>query len=78
MALALKLATHRLVTDALGEPPILLLDDVFSELDPNRAAALVEHLPVGQTVLTSADRLPEGAVPERVYRVAAGAVQEVA
>ena len=77
MALALKLGVHRLVTDTLGEPPILLLDDVFSELDADRAAALVEHLPAGQTVLTSADRLPAGAVPERLYRVAAGTVEEL-
>jgi DNA replication and repair protein RecF len=77
MALALKLAVHRLVTETIGEPPILLLDDVFSELDPDRAAALVAHLPAGQAVLTSADRLPSGAVPERVYRVAAGTVEQL-
>ena len=34
LALALKLAAHRLVTEAVGEAPLLLLDDVFSELDP--------------------------------------------
>jgi DNA replication and repair protein RecF len=35
-ALALKLAESDLLTDVLGEAPILLLDDVFSELDPAR------------------------------------------
>lgn len=75
LALALKLAAHRLVTDAAGEAPLLLLDDVFSELDPNRCAALIRHLPPGQAVLTSADRLPAGAVPERTYRVDGGGLR---
>ena len=47
LALALRLAAHQLVTAAAGTPPVLLLDDVFSELDPFRSAALVAHLPGG-------------------------------
>lgn len=69
VALALRLAAHRVVTDATGSPPILLLDDVFSELDPDRSAALLAHLPPGQTVLSSAAGLPPGATPELVLRV---------
>lgn len=72
LALALKLAAHRLVTERVGEAPLLLLDDVFSELDPRRSAALLANLPPGQTMLTSADRLPTGAAAQRVYRVDAG------
>ena len=37
-----------------AEPPVLLLDDVFSELDARRSAALVEQLPAGQVLLTTA------------------------
>ena len=48
VALALRLAAHRLVTERLGSPPLLLLDDVFSELDPDRARALVAHLPAAR------------------------------
>lgn len=70
LALALRLAAHRVVTDATGSPPILLLDDVFSELDPDRSAALLAHLPPGQTVLSSAAGLPPGADPALVLRVA--------
>ena len=33
---------------------VLLLDDVFSELDPNRASALAGSLPDSQTLITSA------------------------
>jgi DNA replication and repair protein RecF len=36
VALALKLASSRLLEEASGMPPILLLDDVFAELDPGR------------------------------------------
>ena len=60
VALALRLAVHRLVTDRSGAPPILLLDDVFSELDPDRSRALVNQLPAGQAILTTAVPLPEG------------------
>jgi DNA replication and repair protein RecF len=74
LALALRLAAHRVVTEATGSAPILLLDDVFSELDPDRSAALLAHLPTGQTVLSSASGLPPGADPELVLRVAEGSV----
>jgi DNA replication and repair protein RecF len=55
MALAVKLAAHRAVAATVGESPVLLLDDVFSELDPNRSSALAKALPVDtQTMITSA------------------------
>ena len=72
LALALRLASHAVVERAVGEPPVLLLDDVFSELDPGRSRALVEHLPKAQAVLTTASELPAGSEPELVVRVAAG------
>jgi len=74
-ALALKLGGHRMVTDRVGEPPLLLLDDVFSELDPLRCDALIANLPTGQTVLTSADRLPRTAVADLLYEVSAGTIR---
>ena len=72
LALALRLAAHRAVTEAAGSPPILLLDDVFSELDDRRSAALLAHLPTGQTLLSSATGLPPGTRPELVLRVRDG------
>ncbi|MBI2709829.1 MAG: DNA replication/repair protein RecF [Actinobacteria bacterium] len=74
LALALRLAAHSVVTTAAGEPPVLLLDDVFSELDERRSAALLGALPPGQTLLTTAGRLPAGAAPEAVLRIDAGRV----
>jgi DNA replication and repair protein RecF len=60
VALALRLGVHRLVTRARGRPPLLLLDDVFSELDPARSRALVADLPTGQALVTTAVPLPAG------------------
>ena len=72
LALALRLAAHAVVTDALGEAPVLLLDDVFSELDEARSRALLAHLPPGQAVLTTTGALPGVSAPDRVLRLVSG------
>ncbi len=55
-ALALKLAELKLIHTRVGEYPILLLDDVFSELDANRSRRLVESLPANvQCIMTTTD-----------------------
>jgi DNA replication and repair protein RecF len=74
LALALRLAAHRLVADRVGVTPVLLLDDIFSELDPDRSAALLAHLPPGQAVLTTAGPLPAGTRPDRTLVVEAGSI----
>jgi DNA replication and repair protein RecF len=74
LALSLRLAVHHVVTAATESPPVLLLDDVFSELDPGRSRALLANLPPGQTVLTTASRLPPDAHPDVVLRLQGGAV----
>ncbi len=75
LALALRLATHELVTQKTGVCPLLLLDDVFSELDGERAASLLQSLPHGQTVMTTAGTLPPGVWPEKVVRVSEGRLE---
>jgi len=77
LALALRLGVHLLLTERHGEPPLLLLDDVFSELDRFRTAALFEALPVGQALLTTAVTLPEGANPDLVLEATPGEVSPV-
>jgi DNA replication and repair protein RecF len=74
LALALRLASHRMVADKAGSTPVLVLDDVLSELDPRRSAALLHHLPAGQVVLTTAGVLPEAAHPDAIVRIDSGAV----
>jgi DNA replication and repair protein RecF len=58
-ALSLKLAEHDLLIEALDDEPILLLDDVFSELDPARRRWLVGSVgDGGQVVVSSAEASP--------------------
>jgi DNA replication and repair protein RecF len=61
---------------AAGRPgPLMLLDDVFSELDPERRRLLVERLATGQALITAteAGQLPAG-TDARSIAVRAGAV----
>jgi len=74
LALALRLAAHRLVAERTGSTPVLVLDDVLSELDPGRASALLANLPAGQVVITSASPLPLDAQPGRLIRIDSGTV----
>jgi DNA replication and repair protein RecF len=69
LALALRLAIHELVRTKTDLRPTLLLDDVFSELDPVRSKALVAELPTGQSLLTTAAPLPEGIAVAAVVQV---------
>jgi DNA replication and repair protein RecF len=74
LALALRLGGHGVVSDEAGEQPVLLLDDVFSELDPARSSALLAHLPAGQALLTTAGALPADVVPAHRLSVRDGVV----
>ena len=70
--LALLLAEAALVRERRGFPPLLLLDDVLSELDPERRRILLERLrSFGQTLITSttAAALPAG--PDQLLQVEA-------
>jgi DNA replication and repair protein RecF len=66
LALALRLAGHELVRRRRGMDPLLLLDDVFSELDPVRSHRLLGLLPAGQTLVTTASPLPGALTPAAV------------
>jgi len=54
IALGLRVAAYRVLLERRQTPPVLLLDDVFSELDPGRGERLVGQLPAGQVFVTSA------------------------
>ena len=54
IAVALKIAQARHLHSLHGVPPLLLLDDIFGELDPVRRNLLLEALPVGaQSIITT-------------------------
>ena len=54
--LSMKLGELRLIEEEMGESPTLLLDDVFSELDPKRRSALLKSTEGIQTLLSCTDR----------------------
>ncbi len=74
LALGLRLAGHRVIAELVGIEPVLLLDDVFSELDAQRATALVAHLPATQTLITTAGTLPPGIRADAWLQIENGAL----
>jgi DNA replication and repair protein RecF len=72
--LALLLAEREALADARAKVPLLLLDDVMSELDPDRRARLAQRVAgQGQTVITTTDlSFVPGAEDDGVARVAVG------
>jgi DNA replication and repair protein RecF len=54
VALALKIAQSRIFMREEAAPPLLLIDDIFGELDPSRRNALLRHLPPESQKLVTA------------------------
>ncbi len=54
VALALKIAQSRIFMTEEAAPPLLLIDDIFGELDPVRRNALLQHLPPESQKLVTA------------------------
>ena len=76
-ALAMRLSELDVMREAMGEWPMLMLDDVMSELDPSRRRQLVSHLQGIQTFITCTD--PDdlaGAEVGKVWRVSEGELIE--
>ncbi len=77
--LALLLAEAETIADRTGVPPLLLLDDVLSELDPDRRRILAARVrSVGQSLVTATDAAMLPAEPDQLLEVAPGTVLEVA
>jgi DNA replication and repair protein RecF len=76
---SLKLAEAAVVTRRTGERPVLLLDDVLSELDAERRAALLRQVAgEGQVIITSAEAGPFPAdlmASATVWMVSEGRIQ---
>ena len=68
--LSLKLAQMAIFERISGEKPVLLLDDVMSELDVNRRRRLLDEIRGFQTFVTCTDRSDlEGCESERCYQI---------
>jgi DNA replication and repair protein RecF len=71
--LALLLAEAEAITAQTGVPPLLLLDDVLSELDPNRRRILAERVrTAGQALITATDAAMLPAEPDQLIEVTPG------
>jgi DNA replication and repair protein RecF len=77
-AIALKLAVYHLLSESRGIRPVLLLDEIFAELDANRTSRLVASFgSFGQIFLTTADGPPEGLISDcRSFWIRGGNVAE--
>jgi DNA replication and repair protein RecF len=72
--LALLLAEAEVVRERRGFPPLLLLDDVLSELDPDRRRILADRLRAfGQTLITTTSAASLPADPDQLVEVEARA-----
>lgn len=56
IVLSLKLAEFKFMEEVLGEPPVLLLDDILSELDAGRREKLISFIKDNQTIITCTDK----------------------
>ena len=79
VALSLKLAEIELVKNRIGDNPILLLDDVLSELDDKRQHHLIDSLKDVQTLITCTgvnDFVNKQAGKNKLFKVINGTVDE--
>ena len=74
-AIALKLAEREILRRDTGEEPVLLLDDVLSELDAGRRDFVLNKIQTGQVFITCCE---ENAIPDsgRVLRIHQGSIVE--
>lgn len=80
LSLALKLAQARALEQGRGMPPLLLLDDIFGELDPGRRRALLDFLPENSQKIittTSLDWMEATAGEVSIWKVEQGKVAPV-
>ena len=77
-ALSLKLAEIELVKKIIGDTPVLLLDDVLSELDRNRQNFLMESISDIQTIVTCTgleEFIDKSLALDRIFKVTDGTVK---
>lgn len=77
-ALSLKMAEIEIVENTIGEKPILLLDDVLSELDRNRQNYLLENIKGIQTIITCTgleEFVASGINIDRTFEIVNGGIQ---
>ena len=77
VALSLKLAEAKTLKDITGEQPVAILDDVMSELDPDRQAFILNHIKDWQVFITCCDKANVKPLKEgKVFTVLGGKIKE--
>ncbi|MCB2230239.1 DNA replication/repair protein RecF [bacterium] len=78
-AISLKLAVYHILKEKRRRPPVLLLDEIFAELDNNRSLGLVKAFEgFDQLFLTTAVTPPEELMAQsRNFRIKAGIIEEM-
>ena len=69
----MKLSEAAVLEDKYNEPPVLLLDDVLSELDPTRQEYLISRLSHYQTFVTCCEK--HSSLSGRMYEVSGGKIK---
>jgi DNA replication and repair protein RecF len=75
IALALKVGEFDLLSDVLNDDPLLLLDDVFSELDPSRRSWLLDSIKTADQTVLSSTEPSVGPADAAVYRISHGRIE---
>lgn len=71
LTIACKVAAYAFIKQLVGQDPLLLFDEVLSELDPDRQRSLLEYLPASQMIMTCS------ALPSEMARMSETAVIDV-
>lgn len=77
-ALSMKISQSEYINDIKGEYPVLLLDDIMSELDIKRRMYLSEHIRGKQVIITSTDTdIADKNTSTKLFKVENGTVRDV-
>ncbi len=77
VALSLKLAEAKTLKELTGEQPVAILDDVMSELDPDRQAFILNHIKDWQVFITCCDKANVKPLKEgKIFTVLGGKVKQ--
>ena len=76
IVLSMKLAEAAGTREITGEHPVMLLDDVLSELDEHRQRYLLSRMEHRQTIVTACDTAAFARTDGRIYRMHGGVLTE--
>lgn len=81
-ALCLKLAEAEILEENIGEPPVILLDDVMSELDDLRKSYMINKIKGKQVFITNCDcsffeNLKKSGIEGKLFEITNGKIKEI-